>query len=40
MEATWSSETIVSLHGVHNPEDRDLNLYPSPAHFTLKMEAA
>jgi len=24
----------------HNPEDVDLNLYPSPTHFTLKMEAA
>jgi hypothetical protein len=24
----------------HNPEDHDLNLYPNPTHFTLKMEAA
>jgi len=27
-----------SLHGV-DPEDHDLNLYPNPTHFTLKMEA-
>jgi hypothetical protein len=26
--------------GGHNPEDRDMNLYPTPAPFTLKIEAA
>jgi hypothetical protein len=29
---------VLSHH--FNPEDHDLNLYPSPTYFTLKMEAA
>jgi hypothetical protein len=37
MKAAKSSETLASYH---NPEDIDLNLYPSPTPFTLKMEAA
>jgi hypothetical protein len=32
---------ILTYHYMaHNPEDHDLNLYPSSTHFTLKMEAA
>jgi len=39
---TRSSETSVSYNintRRRNPEDHDLNLYPSPTHLTLKMEA-
>jgi hypothetical protein len=41
--ATWTSEAAVSYRiteRYHNEEDHDFNLYPSPTHFTLKMEAA
>jgi len=27
------------INRTYNPEDHDFNLYPSPTHFTLKMEA-
>jgi hypothetical protein len=42
MEEAMSSETLLSCHNITqccNPEDYDLNLYPSPIHFTLKIEA-
>jgi hypothetical protein len=41
MEAALSFETSVSYQNTiqrHNPEDRDLNLYPRTTNFTLKME--
>jgi hypothetical protein len=43
MEATCISEKFLSYYITtlcHNTEDLDLNLYPSPTHFTLKMQAA
>jgi hypothetical protein len=42
MKAATFSKMLVSCHIItwcHNPEDLNLNLYPSLTHFTLKMEA-
>jgi hypothetical protein len=42
MEAK-TTEKLVSYHKTtrrHNPEEHDLNVYPSRTHFTLKMEEA
>jgi hypothetical protein len=41
-EPARSSETSVSYYNTtscHNPKYLDMNLYPSPIHFTLKMES-